>query len=154
MTEPKEKKKPGIKVKVEVEVEVPQQWIDYGTQYNDLFRQGEIGYWAFGVERFKTGGWLVWEFEDDKRPLPGGCSYIDQLSDAGYKKHHGAAIKAYKANKPLPEHYHRLDKDAMIRAFVEGCKLWGIDWYENSNTDSNSYDEVVQRALLGKVKYG
>ena len=63
------------------------------------------------------------------------------------------AERAFKSGKPLPENYYRLDEAAAVRAYVEGCKRWGADWFE-SKGDATTYDVVIQLALLGEIRYG
>jgi hypothetical protein len=122
--------------KVSIKVDVDPEWIDFVTRYNDIFRQSYIGYWAYGVQ--VKGGWLVYEqAAHDRRPTE------LEIEDAA---------GAYESRQSLPEDWHLLDRDAAIRAWAEGVRRSGVDWYKNG--DANDYDVAIQRALLGEVKYG
>lgn len=135
-----------MKVKVQIEVEVDQTWIDFCVKHNDLFMHSYIGYWARGVERTNKRGWLVWEFENDPR-------YADMPRDDFYTdKPHKEALAAWRADAPLPQHYYRLDEAAAIKAWQKGVERWGVDWYDRA--DANYYDELIQFALLGELRYG
>lgn len=51
----------------------------------------------------------------------------------------------------LPKGWYLLDRNTAIRAWCEGVKRWGMDWYEE--VDAEREDVVVQLALLGEVRY-
>lgn len=148
-----------VKVKVVVEAMVPGDWIAMCTLWNDLFGNGYIGYWARGIRRDDTKGWLVWEYEDDDRLSDfldeKECRFIEQLGEAEDDLH-AEAYKAWEENKPLPPRYHRLDREAAVRAFAlmvsSGREGGGVEWYENG--DANSYDVAVQLSLFSEIKYG
>lgn len=120
-----------------ITVTINPQWIEYLTKYPDIFDSNRAGYWLRGVEHNITG-WLVWE--DDEKCKPG-----DEPNRA-------EALREWMLGNPLPEHWYRLDRAAAIRAWEEGVKRWGVDWYEEA--DSTREDVVVQLALLGEVRYG
>lgn len=146
-----------MKVSVTLEVEVDEQWIEFCTKYNDLFLNDYIGYWGHGIRPTgRRDAWLVWEGEEDPRLADllakEGVSVLQQLSEESYKLLHDAARKAVKNGTPLPPYYHLLDAAAAGKAWVEGVKRKGLDWYENA--DSTDYDVVIQLALLGEIKYG
>lgn len=115
---------------------VDPEWITYVTRYADIFGDDYIGYWAFGVERDNDRGWLLYE-DCDGKPTRA------QTADA---------VQAWRADQPLPEGFHRLDRDACIKAWGKGVEKWGEDWYENG--DATSYDIAIQLALFGEVVYG
>lgn len=119
-------------------VQIELSWIELTTKCSDLFRMDCVGYWLRGVEFDVELGWLCWE--DDERRLH------------GREPNREAALKAWRAGDLLPEHWFRLDRAAALRAWEEGVKRWGVDWYEDA--DSASYDTVVQIALLGEERYG
>jgi hypothetical protein len=126
-----------MKTTVQIEVEVPQDWIEFCTKFADLFSRSYCGYWALGAAHDRKLGWLVFD------ESTGGPSE-EQLNDA---------IVAWKAGAVLPSGFYRLDEAAAVKAYGEGCKLWGVDWYDTRG-DANTYDVVVQVALLGEVIYG
>lgn len=128
------------KATVMIEVDVPvEDWIDYLTKCTDIFGRDYIGYWARGVERRDDLGWLVWE-DDEHRAH-------DEEPDRD------AAISAWESGAALPIGWHRLDKAMAVKAFTEGVKRWGTRWFEDRG-DANSYDYVLQMAMLGEERYG
>jgi hypothetical protein len=119
-------------------VDVNDDWIEYTMRYSDIFSSSCAGYWLRGVA-LGPQGWLVWE-DDDK------CQ-------SGQEPNREIAMKAWELDaNPLPEHWFRLDRAAAIRAWEEGVKRWGVDWYEEA--DAQREDVVLQLALLGEVRYG
>ena len=105
------------------------------TTVSDYFARGYIGYWAQGIERSEgQGGWLLGE--------------PDSLEDDNEVE----AVEAWKGGEPLPEFYHRLDRETASKAYDAGVKRWGEAWYEDH--DGDSIDYVLQMAILGEVTYG
>lgn len=149
-------------VKVNLEVKVDPAWIKLCVAHPDMFGFDYIGHWGRGIQIIANGkksvGWLVWEFEEDEQlsalMAREGVSFLNQLDDEELDKLHQPALEAYAAGKPLPKYYHALDEDGAKRAWVEGVKRYGEDWYERPQTDANTYDAVLQLALLGEIKYG
>lgn len=132
------------KVNVSFEVEVDKMWIDTCTKYNDIFMPSTSGYWMRGMEHSNKLGWLCYEFEySRKAPQP----YIVEASPE-YKD----IVKAWKAGEKLPDHWYRLNKETAIKAWAEGVKRYGVDWYQY--TDGTRDDVVIQMALLGDIVYG
>lgn len=129
-------------IKVELDVDIPDDWIDLCTKNTDLFMQNYCGYWARGYQF--DWGWLVYEIEDKS---------FDFEEEPGHKKALEYA-QQYKTTPlfPLPAGWYYLDQLAAKKAYIEGVKRWGLDWYKNS--DAEGYDVVVQMALLGEVRYG
>lgn len=119
-------------------VDVDPNWVEYVTQCNDLFETTRAGYWLRGVEYDAALGWLCWE--DDEK-----CRH-------GEEPNLKEALEAWQAGKTLPEHWFLLDRTAALRAWEEGVKRWGVDWYEQ--VDAQREDVVLQLALLGEVRYG
>lgn len=113
-------------------------WIDLCTKETDLFMSTHCGYWLRGAERDPAIGWLVWE----------------SLAKPPFDKEPGRekALAAWRAGKPLPKGWYRLDHETAVRAWGEGVKWRGEKWYENG--DANAYDYVLQMALLGEERYG
>jgi hypothetical protein len=116
---------------------------DLESFINDLINEVDVfaitfgsGYWAAGVHHQEDVGWLVWEHNDER--------VRDQ--------DHSAAIRAFALGEPLPERYYRLDREAAIRAFLHGVRLFGATWLDG--IDGPQTDRVVQCALLGVEKYG
>lgn len=132
----------SLKVKVELEVEVDPGWIELVTECNDLFMTDHCGYWLSGMAHVKNKGWLVHEHSD-----------IDDCASVQSKNpEYPAILKAWKEGKPLPDGWFSLDKEMAIKAYCEGIKRDGLNWYEEG--DAISYDIAIQLALLGEVRYG
>jgi hypothetical protein len=124
--------------KLPVKAEPLNSWIEFLTKYNDIFGRDYVGYWLFGVARDKKLGWLAYEFIDDE------ASYMS--------KNYDEVIAAWKRGEKLPEKYFVLNEETARRAYVEGIKRKGVEWYEQG--DANDYDVVLQWTLLGEVRYG
>lgn len=120
------------------QIRVPGEWIDFITGYNDVFRSDHAGYWMYGAERLDSG-WLVYESGDHGRP-----------SERAVKR----ALRAHKAGEGVPNRFFVIDKAFAVKAYVEGVKRWGADWYDDYDHDASSYDVIIQMAALGEVRYG
>lgn len=131
------------KVEVTLSLEVPNNWIEFVTKDSDIFMTNYCGYWIFGMEQDDKLGWLCYQHDE-------GRSIHEVVAHPEYE----SVVTQWRAGQPLPEKWHRLDRPAAIKAWVEGVKLWGAAWYDLPATDASSYDEVVQLALLGDVIYG
>lgn len=112
-------------------------WIEYCTQYSDLFYTNRCGYWMRGVERTKARGWLA--YESGGEVSPGEEPFLKE------------AKKAWREGTKLPPGYFVINEDTAIKAWVEGVKRYGVDWYDD--IDANREDVVMQLALLGDIKY-
>ncbi len=107
---------------------------------SDLFKQHRCGYWLYGVERLAKG-YLVWVD-------------LEASTNKPSEKQCKLALAAVKSRKKLPTNFYVLDKSFAKRAWIEGVKEWGERWYQSNNTDSDSYDYVVQCAIFGEQKFG
>lgn len=117
--------------------EVSADWTENVFLNVDLLRHGYCGYWMEEVGYGPSLGRLVRESDD-----------ADRSEDV-----EKAAIEAWRAGPgPLPKGYHRLDSETAAKAWAEGVKKWGEEWYEDG--DGDAYDYAVQMALFGEVKYG
>lgn len=125
-----------ISVTLTCEVLIPvKNWIEYLTKYSDIFGTTYYcGYWLLRIVRDDTG-WLCWEHCDENS-----------------QNDHDQALKAFKEGGVLPPRYFRLDKDAAIKAYLEGCKRGGLGWFNQA--DGSDYDVAIQLALLGEIRYG
>lgn len=122
-----------------ITVAVDPFWVDYLTKYPGIFGRQYAGYWLRGVERHTERGWLCWEDDEQHRQ--------------GEEPDREEALEAWRSGDPaLPKGWYRLDSAAALRAWEEGVKRWGVDWYEQ--TDANREDVVVQLSLLGEIRYG
>lgn len=123
-------------MKVTIEIEVDEGWIDFAIHSSDIFKRRCCGYWLYGVDR-NDNGWLCY-VDDEGVPPPASAV--------------PAAITAWEAGEVLPTGFYRLDRQAAIEAFKQGVLWHGAEWYEKG--DADSYDYVIQMALLGKIVYG
>lgn len=133
-----------MKAQVSFEVEVEPDWIDLCTKHNDLFMTSYCGYWMRGMEQDDKLGWLCYEFDYS--------STATSIRDMEDSPEYQSIVEAWRNGEKLPDHWYRLDEAAAIKAWVEGVKKFGTDWYEEA--DSTYYDIVIQMALLGSVVYG
>ena len=117
-------------------VDVDPFWVEYLTRYTDIFGRQYAGYWLRGVERDDERGWLCLEYDERGREPP----------------YRIEALAAWRAGEKLPPGWYRLDRAAALRAWEEGVKRWGVDWYRQ--TDAGREDEVIQLSLLGEIRYG
>ena len=125
--------------KLQLTVEPDEEWIDFLTNYSDIFMNPGIGYWARGMERDDKLGWLCFEHGDEVRPP------VQTPKDV---------LKKWRAGEKLPERWFRIDRNLAIRAQAEGIKLKGVGWYDAGDTDAFTYDCVIQRVVFGEEKYG
>jgi len=123
---------------VSIESTVDPGWIEFCTKDRDLFGVGYCGTWIYGIDHDATLGWLVYEHEEKVT--------IDKVPNEK------RAIAAWRAGKPLPKGYYRLDLEIAKKAWVEGVKWRGESWYENG--DGPAYQYVIQKALFGEERYG
>ena len=125
-----------LKITVTIKTTVDPEWIDYVVNCNDLFVHGYCGHWARGMARTKKLGWLVFEMGDEDCP----------------EKVPKDVLTAWRAGWPLPKGWHRFDTNSAVEAWKYGVERDGVDWYENG--DANTYDNVMQLAVLGEIRYG
>lgn len=129
------------KITVEITCEVDNDWIEFLTRYSDIFMTGYCGYWMYGMERDDALGWLCFEHDEE-------LSVRDVAALPAYDE----VVALWRSGATLPAKWYRLDKAACVKAYAEGVKRYGTDWYENG--DATTYDVVVQMALLNEVVYG
>ncbi len=128
-------------IDVTLKIPVPDEFVDYLTSYDDLFRTGHSGYWAYGygVDDRRTGkpAWLVYEMSADEG-VP-----TDEEAELAETQYQGGA--------GLPDHWFVLDREAALKVLAEGVKRFGVDFYEDS--DATTMDDAIQLALLGEIRY-
>jgi hypothetical protein len=116
-------------------------WIEHVTGgprgYADVFGRDYSGYWMRGMAHTAHRGWIAFEHGDD---------------DACTEEAARAAIRLWRNDEPLPPLWHRLDLDLANRAWCEGVKRYGENWYADG--DGPRYDWALQTALFGEAKYG
>lgn len=127
-----------MKTTVTFDVEIDQDWIGFFTRYNDLFSRNYCGYWLRLIKSDAKRGMLAWE--------------DDEQHDFDKEPDRREALAAWRAGKPLPKGWHALTAETAVKAWTEGVKRWGVDWYEHG--DATRYDVVTQMALLGEIRYG
>jgi hypothetical protein len=126
---------------------VPASWLSEVAIYPDILGRGYIGYWARGISYDKKNHRrLIWEFLADPRAdgIAMGSDDEDQC--------HAEAIKAFKAKKPLPKHYHVLDAELAVKAWALRAGQVGVGWADDNDADDT--DLAIQMALLGDIVYG
>ena len=128
-------------VKTEVEIEIDPYWIEFVTKECDIFATDHCGYWMYGMERDDKLGWLCYLHDEEKS--------IRQVAN---HPEYSSIVDAWRAGKALPERWMRLNEETAVKAYVEGFKRGGVDWYENG--DACDYDVALQKAMLGEVVYG
>lgn len=83
------------------------------------------------------------------------CDYTgDDDEEDAWPKVEKEAIKRWKAGEPLPDGFYSIDKEVCLRAYLEGIKLYGLDWEDSDQCDNSTYDHVFQIALFGEHLYG
>ncbi len=123
-----------MKHTVTFDIEVPEDWIEFLVRYSDLFGSNYCGYWLRGIEH-DSDGWIAWEHNDQSLSMSAETEML----------------AAWRAGCLMPG-FFRIDRAMAIKAYIEGVKRWGVDWYKDG--DGPRYDVVVQMALLGEVRYG
>ena len=139
-------------IKVEVETTVDPHWVSMVVHDPDLFMTDHVGYWLRRVDKSgdPTLGQLGWEFEEDPRTT--NIRFVDRMSDEDETKLHEEAVRAWKDHLPLPPYYFAMNIETAKKSWAAGVKKHGFEWYETG--DANTYDYVIQMALLGECKYG
>lgn len=128
----------STQVTVPITVEVDNFWIEYCTEYNDLFYTNRCGYWLRGIDRHSKRGWLC--FESGGEIAPGKEPFLKE------------AKRAWRKGESLPPGFFLLNKETAIKAWVEASKYYGVNWYDD--VDAGREDVAIQLALLGEVRYG
>ena len=136
-------------VSVTIQSTVAAGWITHVTGdaegYSDIFMRDYCGYWLCGVTHGRHHGdpdlgWLAYDYVNNE-----DRNYTDE------ERHN--AIQAWKAREPLPNNFYALNQDLATKAWAEGVKKDGVEWFEDG--DGNTYDNAVQRAIFnGEVVYG
>src|ERR1017187_7049513 len=109
-----------VSVDVTIKSEVDPDWIEFCVEYNDLFMYDYCGYWICGMEHTKKLGWLCFEYEaGGEQPT---------IREARQMPEYKNIVRAWRDGEKLPKHWHRLDKDMVIKACAEGVKRYGVDW--------------------------
>lgn len=96
------------------------------------------------VARKKDGVLVVTEDAD----------FDDENGEYDRAKVEKEAIKRWKAGEPLPDGFYAIDRKVCLRAYLEGIKLYGLDWQESDRCDNYTYDTVFQRSLFGERRWG
>jgi len=118
-----------------LQVEIPVRFVSDMVNTRDIFSNDQSGYWAYGMRCPDGLGWLIFEQVDG----------APQESSIARAKLH------WRDHKPLPEGWHLLDDAVAIRAWCEGVKRWGVNWFDQ--VDGGRRDVVLQLSLLGELRY-
>lgn len=119
-----------------ITVKIDQFWFQHILRNPNY--SSHASYWLRGVESDPDRGWLCWELE---RIPP----------ERGEEPNRAEAIQVWKTDGELPKGWYRLDRAAALRAYEEGVRLWGADWFEQDDVEKDGV--VLQRALLGEVRH-
>lgn len=132
---------PSSEQATELLIVVDSAWVDFVTKYNDIFGYYGIGQWAMGAYNDESG-WLIYEHGGEER-----------RGDLVERETPPEVLAAWDAGQPLPEKWHRLDRALAVKAFVEGVKARGVNWYTSGEADAPFYGYVIQMALFGEERY-
>jgi hypothetical protein len=130
-----------ITVSVEVDSATLATWTKYLLTSDEIFRQACTGYWARAIKWDIDHGWLVYD------------TLGDDASAAGREPRREYALEIWKKpGVPVPPHYYRLNPRAAASTWGIGVLLKGEHWHDQH--DGPLVDRILQRTLLGSVKYG
>lgn len=107
----------------------------------DVLLLGFSGYWAYGIKRDPSKGWLVYVPEHEGEPAP---PEMVRVAKAKWAKGEYST---------LPMGFYAFDREFAKRVLVKGLNRWGDEFIEGT-CDYNDYDWAVQTALFGEVVYG
>jgi hypothetical protein len=130
-------KPPPIAHTLTLDLQIPAHFVTDMIRGLDIFTSGQSAYWASGVRCADGSGYLVYDHARDGMP-----------TDIAIAR----AVRCHETNKPLPDGWHLINREVAIRAWCEGVKRWGVDWYEK--VDGPRRDVVLQLGLLGELRYG
>jgi hypothetical protein len=140
--QPQTRKLKPVKLSVELEIDgnAIANWQDFLFEYDDLFDWVHIGGWAECIGRHKSRGVLIAESE-----------MLDSEDDGKTEKR--AALRAWRAGKPLPIGFYAIDKKVVLRSFIEGVKELGLNWQDHNECDGPFMGRLVQIGLFGEPRY-
>ncbi len=136
-------KKETVKLQVELNVdkEAYDSFVDFLTQWPDIFSTDYVGYWVRGYRtRDKAGTkvWLMHEFEEcDQEASPEEVKF---------------AIDQYKGGGGMPPNWYVLDANTAHKVVAAGVSRYGGNFCDNY--DAESLDVAMQMAFLGEIRYG
>lgn len=137
-----------MKITVKVDIEIPEEFYDTYLNFSDLFRTDYCGYWLRSIKRVDNPGGTP-DHPNVRHRLVYDVGAEDRVpTDEEDIK----AIAKMQAGKKLPKNYYILNRDVMTKAFAEGVKTYGLEFYEKH--DAGTLDCAIQTALLGSVVYG
>ena len=113
-------------------------WVKFVTTERDMFLFTYAGYWMRGVKHDADLGWLVWEGDGD---IP-----FDT------EPNRDIALDVWPTEENLPVDWYRINKVLAEEAWDIGVDKYGEFWYDEG--DADMYDNVLQLALLGEIRYG
>jgi hypothetical protein len=139
-TQPRKLKPFKVSVELEIDGNALASWQEFLFEYEDLFDGDHIGGWAECVGRHKSRGVLIAESE-----------MLDSEDDG--KSENRVALRAWRAGKPLPSGFYAIDKDVVLRSFIEGVKELGLNWQDRNECDGPFMGRIVQIGLFGEPRY-
>lgn len=124
---------------------VDPEWIRFvtgGTEggFAEVFFAGCAGYWLRCVGHDPQLGYLAFEHGGDRDLFPADTARI-------------VAVDCWREGTALPPGWHRLDLSLACRAWEEGVRAHGEQWFASGVTSYR--DEAIQRACFaGELIYG
>ncbi len=136
--------------KLVISIDMPSGWLEFCSNVDVISYNSYCGYWAeYWIDISENNSpsikWLIYynpNNNDSIYPL----TKVDSYQQA-YKA-------ASAGSRKMPEHWYLFDEEIAIKAYLEGVKKWGMDWYNDPNTDGRNYDTAIQLALFGKLVFG
>lgn len=118
----------------------------------DLYASCYCGYWLRGMGTIEDNSWLAADMLEACKDQTGKTSsMVVDLSEVDERSEEVARLAL--AGKPLPKGWYVINRAVGEKAYAIGERRWGENWYHDKG-DSNTYDVVIQEALLGEVVYG
>ena len=118
----------------------------------DLYASCYCGYWLRGMGTIEDNSWLAADMLEACKDQTGKTSsMVVDLSEVDERSEEVAKLAL--AGQPLPKGWHVINRAVGEKAYAIGERRWGENWYHDKG-DGNTYDVVIQEALLGEVVYG
>lgn len=139
-----------VTVSVEVDSATLDTWTKYLLTSDEIFRQVCTGYWARPIKWDLDRGWLIFDAEAANHPRRGE-EPRRELALEVWKNTPFTPETGFQDIVRLPPHYHCLIHHSAKQAWGI-VLLKGEHWHDQH--DGSLVDRILQRTLLGSVKYG
>ncbi len=130
-------------------VEVPASWIKFITDSIDIFKLTYCGAWMKYIESsIDDSAMLIFDCYDHIFPSEDKLDLIVKsfLYNIQVEIDIGKPVYYYECFD-----FYKLDTALALKAYEQGCKRWGVDWY--SKADGPMMNIAIQLALFGEIKY-